>query len=321
MPAKGEASGHDWIRGLLLMDFDVSTFFGLRWGWLTVWIICTVVALFFVTMFGVVGVHPWSDVSADRVNGYHHEQCESVDKMSFLLQFHNFWSNFAYLAAGLLIAWLSDSAVGKAIGFTFIFLAFGSAWFHGTLTETGQTFDMVGVYCALTVLISYAFIELIPLEQDGTWAWIAFMVGAVLGIVSGILRPGGLLSVSPFKIFDSDWFTPLLVGVLGIYMLLVSWRRNFQFWNPILGPILGFLGTGLLALIFKFTDGDKNLLASHNGIYSQCLYNPHGVIQGHALWHFFSAVMFVCFFEYIRSVNGRSQSVWPWRISSEGSTE
>lgn len=305
-------------EGLLPMDLNISTFMGPRWGWLTVWVICTFVALFFVMMLTVGGVHPWSDILGSSVDGYHHEQCESVDKTSFLLQFHNFWSNFAYFAAGLLVVWLSDFMIGKAIGIVFIFLAFSSAWFHGTITATGQTFDMVGVYCALTVLIAYAFIETIPLEQDSPGAWIAFIVGLVLGVVAGILRPGGLLSVTPFKVFDSDLFTPVLVLVLGFYMFLVIWRRNFQFWSPILAPILGFIASGLLALIFKFTDGDKNgFLADHDGVYSKCLYDPHGVIQGHALWHFFSAVMFVCFFEYIRSVNGRSRSIWPWRISSD----
>ena len=298
----------------------MSSLFGLRWGWLSVWVICVVFFFLVSVLLGAIGVHPWSGVSADRVDGYHHEQCETVDKSSFFIQFHNFWSNFAYLAAGLLIAWLSDSAVGKAIGFTFIFLAFGSGWFHGTLTETGQTFDMVGVYCALTTLIAYAFIELIPLEQDGPWSWMVFGLAIVLGVIAGILRPGGILSISPFKVFGSDWFTPLLVIVLGVYMFLVIWRRKFQFWNPILGPIIGFLVTGLLALIFKFTDGDDNLFAPHNRIYSKCTYDPGGLIQGHALWHLLSAVMFVCFFEYIRSVNGRSRSVWPWRISDDSSS-
>jgi hypothetical protein len=299
------------------MEFNPSILFGLRWGWLTVWVICIFVLAFFVTLLGVAGVSPWSDVSASRVDGYHHEQCETVDKSGFFLQIHNFWSNSAYLAAGLLIVWLSDSAVGKAIGWVFVSLAFGSGWFHGTLTETGQTFDMVGVYCALTVLIAYAFIELIPLEQDGVWSWIVFAIAVVVGVVAGIFRPGGVLSVSPFKIFDSDWFTPLLVVVLGLYMLLVIWRRGFHFWNPVLGPIVGFLVAGLLALIFKFTDGDKNLLADHNGAYTQCAYDPHGLIQGHALWHFLSAIMFVCFFEYIRSVNGRSRSIFPWRLEDD----
>ena len=294
------------------MDFDPSTLFGPRWGWLTVWVICFVVSCLLAALLGVAGVHPWSDVTADRVNGYHHEQCETVSKSGFFLQFYNFWSNYAYLAAGLLILWLSDSLIGKAIGVVFIFLAFTSGWFHGTLTETGQTFDIVGVYCALTVLIAYAFIELIPLEQDGPWAWIVFAIAVVIGLFAGIFKPDGLAPIS-FKIFDSSIFTPLLVGVLGIYMFLVIWRRNFRFQNPVLWPIMGFLIAGGLALIFKFTDGNGLLT-------SQCIYTPGGPIQGHSLWHLLSAVMFVCFFEYIRSVNGRSRSVWPWRISDDSSS-
>jgi hypothetical protein len=303
-----------------LMEFNPSVIFGPRWGWLSIWGIFIIVLLIFATVAGV-GVHPWSDVSGASVATYHKEQCESVDTTGFFVQFHNFWSNSAYLAAGLLIVWLSNSGVCKAIGWVFVFLSFTSAWFHGTLTLTGRTFDMVGVYCALMVLIAYAIIESIPLDQDGLWSWVVFIIAALVGFFAGILRPGGLFD-TPVKFFDSDTFTPLLVVVLIVAMVLVK----YHFWHtpdavhpaPLWPPIIGFFGTGVLALIFKFTDGDDNgQFADHHGQIAQCFYDPHGLIQGHALWHFLSAVMFVCCFEYIRSVNGRSRSVFPWRIKDD----
>lgn len=285
----------------------LATFFSKRWGWLTIWAICFVFVVLFSLVMNLANVHPWSDVSKDRVAWYHQEECEKVDQSSFFLQFLNFWSNFAYLAAGLLIVWLSTSGVGRAIGIVLIVLAVGSGWFHGTLTEFGQTFDMVGVYCVLTVMIAFGFIELIPLEQDGMAACLLFAGALILGTIAGILR-------TRLPLFDSDYFTPLLVGLLVFYMVMVYVRYKTGR-DPLLWPVIGFAGSGLLALILKFTDGDKNLFASHGGAYSKCTYDPAGMIQGHALWHVLSAVMFVCIFEYIRSVQSRSQSVWPWRVS------
>src|SRR6267378_1857662 len=255
----------------------------------------------------VASVHPWSDVSKDRVAWYHQEECEKVDTSSFYLQFLNFWSNFAYLAAGLLVVWLSTSGVGRAIGIVLIVLAVGSGWFHGTLTEFGQTFDMVGVYCALTAMIAFGFIELIPLEQDGLAAWLLFAGASILGVVAGILR-------AKVRFFDSDYFTPLLVGLLVFYMVMVYLRYK-EAKDSLLWPTVAFAGSGLLALIFKFTDGDKNLLAPHGGVFAKCTYDPTSPIQGHALWHVLFAVMFVCIFEFIRSMQSRSESVWPWRLS------
>jgi hypothetical protein len=279
-----------------------------RWGWLLLSAGSFLSCLFVVLILHFLSVPPWADVTADRIAWYHHEQCENVDTSGFLLQVHNFWSNFGYLAAGILIVCLSDVALGRAVGVVLIFLAFGSAWFHGTLTETGQTVDMAGVYVALLAMVAYGFVEMTPLDYDSAASWLLFFGAVVLGIVAGILR----VSV---KFFDSDYFTPFLVFILAVYMIAVIWRYPERDRSPLLAPGLGALGAGLLAVIFKFSDGDDNfLLAQHGGDYSKCLYGHGSLIQGHAFWHVLSAVMFVCIFEYFRSLLERSRTVFPWRL-------
>lgn len=288
------------------MEDWLASLFSLRWGWLTIWALCVVALLLFFLVMTVAGVHPWSDVTKDRVAWYHQEECEQVTTSGFFLQFHNFWSNLAFLAAGLLILWFSTAYMARAIGIVFILLAAGSGWFHGTLGEVSQTVDIMTTYSALTVLIAYAFIELVPLEQDGVAAWLLFSAAVVLGAVAGILR-------TTVHFFDSDYFTPFLVIILVIYMGVLISRCTDG--SALLWPGIFTAVFGLLAVVFKFTDGDKNLFANHGGVYSKCSYAPSGLWQGHALWHLLSAAMFVCMFEYIRSVRNRSRSVWPWRIS------
>ena len=290
------------------MDLFRSGWLTSRWGWLILWTGFFVVSVLLVIIFHVAGIHPWSDTTSERVAWYHQEQCETVDTSGFFLQVHNFWSNFAYLAAGLLILCLNDSWIGRYIGAVLIFLGLGSGWFHGTLTEFGQTVDMVGVYAALLVLIAYGFVEMIPLEQDGPWAWTVVLTATVIGAVGGILR-------TKIKFFDSDYFTPLLVFILLAYMGCVALRYNMKAQDSAVMPFLGFLALGVVALIFKFTDGDKNLLANYGGIYDKCFYGHSSIVQGHALWHALSAGMFVCVFEYFRSFLARSRTVWPWRLT------
>jgi hypothetical protein len=294
------------------VDEPFVTLFSIRWGWLTASAIIFIVFLLLYLILSLANVHPWTDTSQDRIDWYHHEECEAVKPGNVFVQVFNFWSNFSYFAGGLLVVCLSTSHIGRACGVVFILLSLGSGWFHGTLTEFGQTVDLVGVYAALAALIAYAIVELFavkdqlwPPEEIGFTGLGLFLGCVALGAVGGVLR----LTVG---FFNSDYFTPFLVIILVVYMVVLIWRstNSADLWLPGIGTLV----VGLLAMVFKFTDGDKNGLADYGGDYTRCAYTPGGIIQGHALWHLLSGLMFVCMFEYIRSVRGRSRSIFPWRI-------
>ena len=288
------------------MKIKFVTFFSKRWGWLSLWTICALLFVLFVMIMSWANVHPWSDVSAERVAWYHQEQCETVRVSSFFLQFYNLWSNLAYLAGGLLIVWLSTSGIGRAFGVVLIVLAVGSGWFHGSLTRSGQISDVVSVYCAMTSIIAFGLIEMVPLEEKGYAARMCFAVALLLGLSAGMLR-------HRLWFFNSDYFMPFLAGLLVLCMAMTAIRGGKDK-EPLLGPFIGSTMAGLLALISNFTDGDRNIFARYGGDYSKCAYNPTGLIQGHSVWHLLTAMMFISVFEYLRSVRSRTQSIWPWRV-------
>jgi hypothetical protein len=286
-----------------------------RWGWIG--FIAILAILFLLSLiFGLLNVHPWANVTAERIAGYHKEQCEFVNPSAFFLQFHNFWSNAAYLAVGALIIFLSDVWTGWVIGGALVFLGLTSGWFHGTLTETGQTFDMIGVYVVLLGLLAYIFIEMVPLNYDDPKAFVIMFAALGVAVIGGLVR-------TKVRFFDSDYFTPLLVFILIVYMIAGGLRYlpkpNAPSVPPgdgLLLPLFLALISGLIAVLFKFSDGDDNaVLAQHGGNYTKCLYEPHSLIQGHALWHLTSAIMFLGVFEFSRSLLARSNSVFPWRPS------
>ena len=69
-------------------------------------------------------------------------------------------------------------------------------------------------------------------------------------------------------------------------------------------------GLGALALVFKFTDGtDNGPLADHGGMIDRCLYGQDSPLQGHAMWHIFSGLMFLGMVEFFRAMGNRSASV------------
>jgi hypothetical protein len=277
-----------------------------RWGWLVVWtaIVLSLGAL--VLIFHLAHLHPWAGIDPGRVAWYHKEQCETVDTTGFLLQFHNFWSNAAYLAVGLLVLCCSTTGHGRFVGIAFVFLAAGSGWFHGTLSESGQTVDIMGVYVALLAVAAYGFIEMVPITSP-------LAIWSILGAATALGVAGALLRGS-VRLFDSDAFTPLLVvivvGFMAAGMFRPSAGRSRIALLVQLGVIFAF---GVLALILKYTDGTNNLLARHDGRLADCLWGKTSVMQGHAHWHILSAIMFLCMFEFFRSMGGRSRSVWPWR--------
>ncbi|WP_026605673.1 ceramidase domain-containing protein [Methylocapsa acidiphila] len=281
-----------------------------------VWIVVAAglpaLALIFL-LLGLLHIHPWAHVAADRVTSYHKEQCELVNTSGFFLQFHNFWSNAAYLAVGLLIFTLNKAWTGWTVGAALIILAICSGWFHGTLSEFGQTVDIMGVYAVLLALVAYGFIEMVPLEYDDPWAFVIMFSAIAIGLVGGIVR-------AKVHFFDSDYFTPFLVFILIVYMISGALRyvrdpkTRAAPGDGLLAPLALAVLPALAAVVFKFSDGDDNaFLARHGGDYAKCFYGPSSLVQGHALWHVFSALMFLGVFEFFRSLLARSNSVLPWR--------
>jgi hypothetical protein len=290
----------------MLMDFPDVLPEG--WNWTLIWAACVIAVLLLVLVMAIAGAHPWADTTSQRISDYQHEQCETVKTSAPFVQVMNFWSNFAYLAAGLLIMSRSFFWFGKAIGIVLALLAFGSAWFHGTLTETGQTADMMGVYSALLAMIAYAVLKVFKISTSSIEGWAILGGSVVLGCFAGIFR-------TKTVVFDSDYFTIVLVAVLTVFMVAeairsIDWSQSgfiYFAWKADWVTVLLWTSiaviSGAVACLFKFTDGDKNLFARHDGIYSKCGYDPGSLFQGHGLWHILSAVMFVAIFEYIRATS------------------
>lgn len=271
-----------------------------RWGWLAITGI-VILSIIIIVLFGsLLNLQPWSDLAPDRAEQYAEEHCEAISKDSFLVQQANFWSNFAYLAVGLLI-WLRNRTVmGVWTGAMFCFLSIGSGFFHGTLTSSGQYLDIIGIYAVLTALIIKGVFETFNLQSPGpVLGGILFTSGLVLSIIAGVFK-------NDFILFDSDIWTLLLAVSLALLIVIRSildllgrktlWILDRWFISTIM--IASFIAAG----IFKFGDGEGNFLCNLLGS------NP--VLQGHALWHLSSAVGLYCvwaLFDSLRSGTGNTQ--------------
>lgn len=286
--------------------------FARRWSWLFCFGGCVLVVALIALVGSLGGRSPWTPDAA-RIADYNAEQCELVNVDGFFLQFHNFWSNFTFLAGGMLILFFNRAMPGWFVGGTMCLLAFGSAWFHGTLTGTGQTMDLVGVYAVLLTIVAYGFVEIVGWSYADWRSWLVMIVAVGLAVLGGIIRHSD-------NFFESGRFAAMTVIIIVGYMVTAAFvpQARGKIDPASEGNMLWAAGvtvfSGVLALLFKFTDGtDNGPLASHDRVYSECFYGPTSIIQGHALWHFFSGVMFVAMFEYFRALRMRSESPFPWR--------
>lgn len=278
-----------------------------RWGWLVLSTIILIVVILIVLLGTLFGLHPWSDISADDIAGYGKEQCEKVTTGGFLLQQANFWSNFAYLFAGLLIWWRSRTFMGTFTGCMFCFLAFGSGFFHGTITGGGKYLDIMGIYAVLTTLVLQGILESFDLRPPSPVAEGLFFMAWLFGIFAGFFK-------NDISLFDSDVWTIILAFVLFILMGIGALICRAR-WKSFGWPAGVAVGAFALAVVFKFGDGKDN----HNFPYSAfhgflCkLFDTNSVIQGHALWHVSAAIGLYSVYEFFVSLRGKSNSVLPWR--------
>lgn len=323
---------------------DLKGWLATPWGWLLIW--GPVLALF--VAFAVIGNAAGGDLwtpSIDRICFYRKEQGELVRTGSLFLQVANFWSNFAYLAVGLIIYFRNGSFIGRGTGLAFVFLAFGSGYFHGSLTEFGQYLDIVGIYMALLALIFHGVIESFDLETSTdnvrNWFWFVIVCGMFAGFSKGEI---------PWH--KSEIGAGILGGVIGALMiywifaaLLIGGFSSKDF-RSLVGPFfLAILCFGAAAF-FKFgdmTDLEEKTKSCEVTVFEKTpmekkikfealesctekappgapvnsanvwTYGSESVLQGHALWHFFSAFGMLGIFEFFTSLRRKSGSVRPWR--------
>jgi hypothetical protein len=315
------------------------------WGWLIIWVPSLVVVVALALIGTAADVHIWQP-DAQRVCFYRQEQTELVTT-GFFVQLANFWSNFGYLAVGLLILLRSGTTIGIGTGAAFILLALGSGYYHGSLAVTAQTFDIAGIDMVLLALILHGIVESCDLETSSARIrnaiWLVLLVGLFIGFTKGDV------------VWHSSTIFSILSGVvLAVIMVFgyINHTRKYNYsagssWHSqVLAPGLFALVTFALAAVFKYGDmtdvtevwakctvlgrltGGSAPASIDRCVFDLCQIGKGGylvwsdgswafsrtsLIQGHALWHIFSAVALMLVFEYFTSFRNKTGSIRPWR--------
>ncbi len=221
------------------------------------------------------------------------EYCEFNDVGRFFHQSMNTYSNLVYFFFGVLTCLIARKDRKQPIdnehnrmqefpglsiltGVCFIYLSFGSAFFHASLTWAGQRVDMNGTYgisLALLAVAGYSVFYKINLsDRQKTWLLI-FLMGLILSfyqihllVSSSVLLPTFILS------------TWLLIGIN-----YIQFRKSRSI-------ILAISSLALILIALKIRALDVQKIGC----------DPHSLYQGHSVWHLLAGLSSFCSYAFFR---------------------
>lgn len=221
------------------------------------------------------------------------EYCEFDDVRRFFRQSMNTYSNLVYFFFGAVVwqmGWEDRQRRGHAglnrlrqfpalsllVGACFVYLSFGSAFFHASLTWVGQRVDMNGTYglsLSLLAVAAYHVFHKIQPSARGKRVWVGAFVTVLLLFYEVHLR------------VPSRILLPALILLTWALVLInyAQFRRERSAW-------LGFLSLVLIAVALKIRALDVQKIGC----------DPHSPFQGHSLWHWLAGLSSFCTYAFFR---------------------
>ena len=224
------------------------------------------------------------------------EYCEFNHVERFFHQAMNTYSNLAYFFFGILICQIGSNdyknqslnglnrmeqfpLLSILMGFSFIYLSFGSAFFHASLTWVGQRVDMNGTYSISLILASiglyHVFYRLVFLNKAKN-----LMVMILLMLIIAFYKIALMVSSS------------VLVPILILLLLLLIGVNYFQFRKE-RSLVLAILSFVLIIVAIKIRTLDVQKIGC----------DPDSWYQGHAVWHLLTGLSSFCSYAFFRFTN------------------
>lgn len=223
------------------------------------------------------------------------EYCEFNHPKRLFHQPINTYSNLIYFFYGLLVFQLAlkdfkffevkgvnsvrnSPYLSILLAANFIYLSFGSAFFHASLTWIGQRIDMNATYGLTLSLICIGLLQVLVKKELSSRVQLG-IIGCLILLIASFLPLA--LQISSSILLPSLFLILLLIGII----------NYFQYPSQRI-PMLGLLSFALLAIAIQIRTMD---VAKIN-----C--DPMSIWQGHALWHFLTATSSLCMYFYFRRV-------------------
>lgn len=219
---------------------------------------------------------------------------ERIYEQSVLRTRANTWSNLAYVLVGfyaIALAWHDRRVAANpdhgylrgTPGLSLLFglgcclLGIGSGLFHASLTRWGQQLDVASMYAPLLALIAINAGRYFPTFRAGRMPTWPFFAAAAIGFCT-------YLYVYKWQMSSFQVLSSLILTTAAFVVLDVVARRRARF---------RWVGLALLALVLAVVCRQTDVRGQFT--------NPDAWLQGHALWHVFTAVSLAAMYAYLRS--------------------
>ena len=209
----------------------------------------------------------WQPATCFQTNCF----CEAVQLSSAIRQPVNAWSSLAFAFGGIYILCavffgrkndLYTDVFSYMLGIASIIVGLGSAFYHASLTFTGQFFDIFGMYLVTSLMLVYA------LKRLYQWSMArAISTYLILNVVLTLIQ----LLIPETRRYI---FAVVLIAALAFELVYITRLK------PAIQTKWLTIGLGLFAFAFFVwvLDNTRTLCA------------PESVLQNHALWHILGAV-------------------------------
>ena len=178
--------------------------------------------------------------------------CEAI-RGGAIMQPANTWSSLAFVIAGAAVLLRARNVQSRIFGAILIFLGIGSAYYHATLTFSGQFIDVLGMYLVATLLLFHAIDRRAKVSPANL---------AVMYVVTNILLASILY-----------WIPFVRRAVFGVIILLfIALERAHA------RKLIRAVGVLAFAFVIWILD------------YYRIACDSSSVLQGHALWHILGAI-------------------------------
>jgi Ceramidase len=221
------------------------------------------------------------------------EYCEYNNVSKLFHQSMNTYSNLAYFFFGVFILKIGINdyknnrsfpqneleqfpALSVLMGICLIYLCFGSAIFHASLTYLGQRVDMNGTYSISIVLLGIALYHgffKIGFSDKIKKIWIAFLVLTIFSFIKIAL------------LISSTMFLSIVILIQSILVFII-WFKNRKKRSIVLA--ISSLVLMIIAVKIRTLDVQK----------VGC--DPHSYFQGHSIWHLLTSISTFCSYAFFR---------------------
>jgi hypothetical protein len=187
----------------------------------------------------------------------------------------NTWSNLAFVIAGAFVASLAAARSARLVGAALIAVGVGSFIYHASASRTLRHLDvgaMFGLFFAIIGLSLGCFQRRVQRKIDAHF-WLFAVVAVVFAICASLARNITLFGFKPLTLSIA---TGIASTVLISSLLLLAFRRRSL---RVAGQVSIAIALFAVAIVCYFGDRPGGWFI-----------DPNSVLQGHALWHVFSAV-------------------------------